>query len=228
MILHTEAFDIHRIESALPEGPVPVRADYVICRADCLDVAATQALLRQGFQFLDRILYFEISTRLAERTSFQSAVPGVDYVCDAVYEEAVFQLAYRAFKTDRRFHLESAFHQEEANKVIKAYLLHCKAQGMKLYKARHNSQLLGFAIADERADENGRYFENVLGATLPGIRGKMVAAPLYTYMIASEKERFRRYVGRVSSANAASINLHFQLGGRVTKVYEEYIFRNRR
>jgi len=57
------------------------------------------------------------------------------------------------------------------------------------------------------------------------VKGKMAATMLYSAMLDGERPKFKKYLGRISAANAPSINLHFLLGGRIVSVYDEYIYR---
>lgn len=228
MILRTDKFEIERFESNLGVNMISFRSDYVICQSDVLDSAYEDKLLQMGFHFLDRILYFEINTdRFVKRFS-RNTVSEIDLVCDTKLDDDVFQLACEVYTSDRRFHLDSVFDQSKANLVIEAYIDYFRRRSIRVYKALYREKLLGFTVVDEKADSTNVFFENMLGATRPGIKGKMVAGPLYSFMIAEEGKIFKKYVGRVSSSNIASINLHHQLGGNVKKIYDEFIYRNER
>ena len=197
--------------------------DYIICRADVLDSVYIHDLLQRGFRFLDRILTIEINLRSGGERNTEISVNDITLSSDTNYESDVYRLACQAYTTDRRFHLDPVFNQEKADRNIQAYIDICRSRNMKIYKAKHGNELLGFTIVDEEADEKRVYFENVLGATLPGMKGKLVAGPLYRSMLEGEKDSFKKYMGKVSSSNAASINLHFQLGGYVKQIQDEYI-----
>ena len=227
MNIHKRTINIEK-KDAIPEtDELNPQADYIICRADPLDSACENRLRGMGFRFLDRMLYFEIDLRTFSETSSE-LLSGINFICDDRFGEDVHELAHAAYTTDRRFHLEPEFNQTLANEVIDMYIEDFKNRGMKLYKATHEKELLGFTVVDEKIDSGGSSFENVLGATKPGIKGKMVAAPLYSAMLSGEREKFRKYVGRVSSSNVSSINLHFQLGGHIAKTYDEYIYEKKR
>ena len=221
--LATDAFVIEKY--ALEERCAEPKAGvYTICRVDVADSLRAAELLAQGYAFLDRVLLMEIDLRRpGEREAIQ-AMPGVRVVCDHSFPEEMFSLACRAYTMDRRFHLEPAFDSVRAAPVLRAYIDDCAARGMKVYKALHGEELLGFTVVDESLPGVGR-FENVLGATTPGIKGKMVAPMLYNAMLEGEKARFRKFIGRVSAGNAASMNLHYSLGARTLSVYDEYIHR---
>lgn len=227
MNIQTRTINIEKRDTAVGTGQIDSLADYVICRADPADSVYEDRLCSMGFRFLDRMLYFEIDLKAFEEKP-ADALSGIDFVCDDRFDDDVYALAHAAYTTDRRFHLKPVFDQVSANEVMDAYIDEFRDRELKLYKALHGRELLGFAVVDENADTRHLFFENVLGATRPGIKGKMIAAPLYSAMLAGERDRFRKYAGRVSSSNMASVNLHFQLGGHVTKIYDEFIYENKR
>lgn len=226
MHLYTKHCDIERIEQRSMADECNLSADYIICQSEVLDSIYEEELIGKGYRFLDRILRFEIKTN-AVNVSDTDALQHVDFSYDREYDDRLLDLAFQAYTTDRRFHLDPVFNQQSANDVIEAYVDYCRKQEYKVYKALHNNELLGFAVADD-IDRNRPFFENILAATRPGIKGKMIAGPLYRFMIETESEAFKKYVGRVSSSNLASINLHTTLGGRVKAIYDEFILDNRR
>lgn len=222
---HTDLFHIYKAEPGEIPDVSGSAADYVICQSDVLDTMREEKLNGMGFRFLDRVFYFEIPLRSSAGSGDNAPIQEIEFSCSREIDDRVYELACQAYTSDRRFHLDPVFHQERANQVIRAYIEEFKTKRLKICKAMHGSELLGFTIVDETVDPRGKFFENVLGATMPGIRGKMIAYPLYRYMLEAEKEKFVKYVGRVSSSNAASINLHFQLGGSVKNIYDEFVYR---
>lgn len=204
--------------------------DYIICQSDVLDSVYESELAERGFRFLDRILYMEINlAKKNKRTDNDSKrilqKQGIVFAYDEVFTESMYQVAYKAYTSDRRFHLNPVFSQQDAIPVIKAYIDECRLRHMKICKTLYHDELLGYVIIDETADEKKCYFENVLGVTTPGIKGKMVAEALYDSVLTGEKNNFKKYIGRVSSSNMASVNLHFQLGAKVRYIYDEYIYK---
>lgn len=189
-----------------------------------------EELLKQGFCFHDRVLRFEISVDAQKDFLNSIEIPeGVSITLSDAFTEDMYHLACKAYTTDRRFHLEQRFDPNVANDVIGAYLREFKEKNYLVIKALHQQKLLGFTVI--RECEKEEVFENVLGATLPGMKGKMIAVPLYARMLklASEsafKSKCTKYVGDVSSTNAASINLHMYFGGKVAAIIDEYIYRN--
>lgn len=229
-ILVTETAVIEKYGINEKVGRFDTGADYVICQSDVLDSVYESELTERGFRFLDRILYMEID--LAKKNISADNGPkrilqdqGIVFACDGVFTESMYQMAYKAYTSDRRFHLNPVFSQQDAIPVIRAYIDQCRLGHMKIYKALHQDELLGYAVIDETADGKKCYFENVLGVTAPGIKGKMVAEALYGSVLTGEKSSFKKYAGRVSSSNMVSINLHFQLGAKVRGIYDEYIYK---
>ena len=97
-----------------------------------------------------------------------------------------------------------------------------------MVKIKHKDILLGFVVL---RDIDGKKFENVLACTKPGIKGKMIAYPMYQTAIAFGKKLTCSegvYIGRVSSANMASLNLHRSLGAKIIAIEDEYIFSQRK
>lgn len=224
LVTETSVIEKYNINEKISKFDTDV--DYIICQSDVLDSAYESELVDKGFRFLDRILFMEISLakinmNTVPMTKLQEI--GIHFEVDKIFTDSMYQTAYLTYTSDRRFHLDPVFHQQDAIPIIKAYIDVCRLKCMKIYKALHDDELLGYAIVDETADEKGGYFENVLGATIPGIKGKMIAEALYASILYGEKDNFKKYVGRVSASNAASINLHFQLGARVSCIYDEFI-----
>ena len=195
---------------------------YEICCVDALDDRREMELRGSGYAFLDRVLVYEI--RLKRFSGPEPGLPnGITVRCDRDFTEELYELAQSVFLTDRRFHLQPLFDANAAVPVLRAYIDDCREKEMKLFKAYHGETLLGFTVVDERADGDGKYFENVLGAAKADLRGKLAAPALYEYMLRTQQERFTCYLGRVSSSNAASINLHSHLGGKVVRIYDQFI-----
>ena len=227
MTIQTKTFSVEKINSVIEDVVIESDANYVICRADPNDSVYESRLYDSGFRFLDRVLFYEIDVRTFNDLRVDK-IPGVEFACDYEIGDNVYALAHEAFNFDRRFFLAPSFDQGTANYVIDAYLDNFKNRKLKIYKAIHDRELLGFTVVDEDVKEYKNCFENVLGATKPGIKGKMIAGSLYSTMIAGEKDRFKKYIGRVSSLNLSSINLHSKLGGRVTEVYDELVINHKK
>ena len=141
------------------------------------------------------------------------------------FTEEMYLLAQQVFPTDRRFHLEPEFDSAGAASTIRAYMDYWKNVGATVLKIVEHEELLGFTILQRVSDDA---YENVLGVTRPGIKGKMAAYPLYCGMLDYIKAQSgTKYIGRVSTANIPSVNLHLQLGAKIRNVYDEYILRKK-
>jgi len=224
-ITKAESIQIRKHDLKSVNAPNIEGADYVICQVDVQDTEKSRELLSSGFAFLDRILLFEIGLANVQLNG-TGALKDISVTCDTEYIPEMNEIAHKAFIADRRFHLNHEFDLEKAAPIMDAYINRCKEQEMKIYKALHGTELLGFTIVNEKADPKGICFENMLGATMPGIKGKMIAPMLYKSMLCGEKDSFKKCLGRVSSSNLASLNLHIQLGGKVSGIYDEYIYRS--
>ena len=207
---------------------------YNIQQVKSTDDIRIAELLENGFRFHDRILRVEIFLK-DNSGSFLNDIDipvrggEISISLSDEYTEEMYRLACEAYTTDRRFHLEQRFDQNVANHVIASYLKEFNEKNYPVIKAVHRQELLGFTVIREDRDKN--CFENILGATLPGMKGKMAAVPLYKSMLQLGSEsafenKYRRYVGDISSANVASINLHMQLGAKVVDTIDAYIYRN--
>ena len=198
--------------------------NYDISVARPNDDEKEKELLEEGFRFLDRVFVYEIDLRKARCIPSYQSIEAV-FFSDYDYDQDIYSLAYEAFSNDRRFHLEPLFDLAAARAAIYRYINELSGRQHRIYKVKHGDELLGFTIVDEKADTSANSFENMLGATKPGIKGKMIAGLLYTSMLLDEASHFRKYIGRVSSSNIASINLHNRLGGHVVEVYDEFIMK---
>lgn len=225
--LKTAAFAVEKYAPGEACAAPDPRA-YTVCRLPAADAAGAAALLARGYAFLDRVLLLEIDCAGAPPLPAANGLPETRVVCDGDYTREMYELACAAYPQDRRFHLDPVFNGARAAPVIAAYLEEFRRRGLRSYKIFHGQELLGFTVAEEAppASRPGICFENVMGATKPGIRGKMAAPALYRAMLEGQRERgFRKYWGWVSAANAASLNLHCRLGARATAVCDEYILR---
>lgn len=225
--LQTAAFAVEKYAPGEACAAPDPRA-YTVCRLPAADAAGAAALLARGYAFLDRVLLLEIDCAGAPPLPLADGLPETCAVCDGEYTREMYELACAAYPQDRRFHMDPVFDSARAAPVIAAYLKDFQRRGLRTYKIFHEQELLGFTVVDEAppASRPGTCFENVMGVTRPGIRGKMAAPALYRAMLEGQKEKgFRKYWGWVSAANTASLNLHYRLGARATAVCDEYILR---
>ena len=225
--LQTAAFAVEKYAPGEACAAPDPRA-YTVCRLPAEDAAGAAALLARGYAFLDRVELLEIGCAGAPPPSLADGLPETHVVCDGEYTREMYALACAAYPQDRRFHLDPVFDSAGAAPVIAAYLEEFGRRGLRSYKIFHGQELLGFTVVDEAppASRPGTCFENVMGATKPGIRGKMIAPALYRAMLEGQKARgFRKYWGWVSAANTASLNLHYRLGAQATAACDEYILR---
>ena len=203
---------------------------YNIQQVESMNDERIYELIKKGFSFHDRVLRVEISVAEQKNILNNIEVPdGIIISLSDVFTEDMYHLACEAYKTDRRFHLEQKFSQNVANEVIEAYLKEFREKNYLIVRAAHQQKLLGYTVV--RESEKRDSFENVLGVTLPGMKGKMIAVPLYRSMLkfAAESafgEKYTKYIGDISSTNVASINLHMHLGAKVYQTIDYYIYRN--
>lgn len=203
---------------------IDTSSGYTIVEVDVKNSSYESKLLSSGYRFLDRVFEMDIALSGAVDVDDLSS-QGIKFVVDSIVSDDIYELACEVYDSDRRFHLDPVFNQENANHILKQYIEDYKQIGVKVFKAYREQELLGFTIVNENVDEKAIFFENVLGATKPGIKGKMIAAPLYKKMLYEESKTFKKYYGKVSSSNLASINLHFMLGGRIRNIYDEFIYK---
>ena len=198
-------------------------ATYHIASVENMDISAIEGLKRQGFQFHDRILQMEIDIAATEelRKKTMEKLMVFPLEVSEVISDEMFRLGCLAFNTDRRFHLKPEFDTEISAKTLKEYIRFYNEQDIVVTRVEYDGELAGYTVI-HRQDEQA---ENVLGATKPGILGKMVAFGLYanTIKYLYEQENYKKYYAEVSSSNTASINLHVQLGAKVLGSYDKYI-----
>lgn len=200
--------------------------DYQIVQVRNLDVSLIEDLKKQGYQFHDRILQMEIdiaSTIDMRNSKMKKLIPFSLEVSNQISEE-MYLLGCIAFNTDRRFHLKQEFDNEIAKKVLREYINYYNKKDILTTQVTYNGELAGYMVINQRDGQA----ENVLGATKPGILGKMVAYGMYANTIEylCSQENYKKYYAEVSSTNINSINLHIQLGAKVVGIYDEYIYRN--
>jgi len=206
-------------------------AAYIIQQVDSFDMVRIAELQKQGFQFHERFLYVEINLKATSgiRNRLSGSVAELSLEMGHQYTNDLYELAYKSFETDRRFHLEQQFDQHKAKDVKEAYINRCKEQGMTVFSARRADELLGYIIVDLHPNQKAGCFQIMLGVTKAGIKGKMAAIPLYNglldRMFLSEGGGYVKYCGYISSTNTASLNLHYQLGAKAVQVIDEYIYR---
>lgn len=212
-------------EEILTVGIPKGNAKYIIAQTHFRHTNEIAQLVDLGFCFHDRCLRLEDSTNRAKKYSSMCGSRANDIlVCETEeFTDEILDLVLEAFDTDRRFFLDRDFVPvERAFEVIRAYIAHYRNGQHKIIKAMHSDNVLGFVILHEI--ENGVY-ENVLGLTKQNLMGKVAAMPLYSGVLGMIGVEEKRYLGIASSANVASINLHMQLGARVTDTIDRYILR---
>lgn len=221
--LECEGFDVGYID--LDEALYPVLEEkYVIAKVESQDVARIKALENDGFSFHDRVLRMAVDTHLlAFSEEEKNKTIRFPVVLSTDFDKTIYELSYAAYKVDRRFHLLKEFNQDLANKVIDAYIQNCQNQNMKIVRCMHNDITLGITVLRDNGDGT---VDNVLGAVLPNLQGKMAAYGLYMQTLMYIQEQgYKKYYGNVSASNAASINLHIAMGAKVESIYDEYILR---
>ncbi|MBR1812177.1 MAG: hypothetical protein IJ766_11125 [Clostridia bacterium] len=199
--------------------------DYSILRVNPDCDKQILELTELGYVFHDRLFLMEIPIASTREKRHETAKRVLDFslIVDEPLSDDIYALAQRAFPTDRRFHLDQLFHKENADAIIQSYLAHYENMEIITLRIRREKELLGFTLLHRVTEDT---YENVLGATKPGIAGKMIAWPLYNGMLNFiDSKGGLRYLGRVSAANAASITLHMQLGAKIREIYDEYICR---
>lgn len=205
----------------------------VIQQIDSNDMERAEELRQQGFCFHERLLFMEISLKAAvgRDKGPECGTAGISLKMSKEFTPDLYELAYESFETDRRFHLERKFDQGKAKAVKEAYINRCRDLGCMVFSARKDGELLGYIIVNPHPGRGDGCFQNMLGVTCAGIKGKMAALPLYSGLLKSmampEYGGFTKYCGYVSTANTVSINLHYSLGGKAVGTVDEYIWERR-
>lgn len=200
-------------------------ATNIIKRISPTNITGKNNLKSKDFHFLDRIFVYSINLAQSQETRDKITEKLIDFpfkISNEITEE-MYELACAVYTTDRRFHLTNEFNQPFANKMIKEYFELYRKRKLQVFLCRLEEKLVGYTIV-EIGDKG--CFENLIGVTEQSIKGKMIAYRLYDYMLNAMMEQgYNRYIGRVSSINIASQNLHIQLGGKVMDIYDEYVWR---
>jgi L-amino acid N-acyltransferase YncA len=203
----------------------PVSQDYLLVKTDFRETGKIINLKEHGYSFHDRVLKLEIDIPSTDeiRNSKVKGTAMVSFQERASINEEMIEMACEVYDTDRRFHLDVIFNQKTADQVIRSYIKKLADPRLLVVTAIYNGTIAGFTTLPLK-EEN--YAENVLGVTRHGIVGKVSAFPLYCEMLnILQRKGYRKYIGRVSTTNAASLNLHFQLGARVVGIEDKYIWR---
>lgn len=197
-------------------------ADYTIVCSRPEDTARSSMLEKGGFTFHNRTFLCEIPLSKLEQSLVK--LVRADVKKDDIFAEDLYELAGRAFVTDRRFHLKKSFDQEFARKIIRGYIDRWNDSGCFFFKCFYKGRLTGFTLIHSL---NATECENLLGAVEPEYQNRGMAFNLYVYMANALREMgYKSLYGRISTNNTPSVNLHAMLGGKFSAVEDEYIFRN--
>ena len=203
--------------------------DYVMLRINVREPEKTRNLIHHGFSFHDRYLKMEINIEKTSevRESLAKKTPPFFLSASHDFEPVMLDMACQAYAFDRRYHLGAGYDNDMAREMIRAHLSRYKEEGCLIVKIYDNqkNELLGYTVLKKKSDF---VVENVMGLTLPGIKGKVSAFGLYNGMLNTIAEMVGKkgiYMGYVSSENITSINLHNGLGARVSGIEDEYIYR---
>lgn len=195
--------------------------DIVIVEVPSLDFEKKKLIEDKGFYFHDRILNVEVGTKIKNPYRIES--PFFTLEVSEKFDDIVKNLSHQVFTNDRRFHFEKIPNQRKANNVIDAFIDNCRYEGCKIVKCMHEQELMGFIILKNNGN---KIASNLLGAVRPDCHGKMAVPVLYggTLRLLANEGYVKEY-GTISATNVPSINLHFQLGGRLVGTTDKYIRR---
>ena len=201
---------------------------YIICEIPFDDTNKIITLIQQGFEFLDRELVYDIELMHAKvlgNNQVFDMLSQLNFSIERSISSEMLLFAYDAFDRDRRFHLERSFDSSISHRVLNSYAAYLNKRPITVAVVKYKNEIVGFTAFEEM---DHFFAENLLGAVKKGIAGKFAAFPLYKFTLSQMMERsVKHYIGKVSSTNAASINLHNELGGRVINVVDKYIMRRR-
>lgn len=220
--LETEDMVISYLEfEEIVNGIEPDEKSVIVVEVHSWDFEKKKILEEKGFCFHDRILNVEVGTKLKTNHKIESQF--FKLVVGNDFDEVVKQLAHEVFFYDSRFHFDRIPNRIKGNKVIDAFLDNCGREGFRIVKCMHDNDLMGFIILKDNGNNTAT---NMLGAVKQDCHGKMSVPFLYggtLEMLASEG--ITKEFGTISASNVASINLHFQLGGRLVNTTDKYIRR---
>lgn len=202
---------------------VTTECDFLLAKTSPDDIERIVGLEQKGFIFHNRTILGEINLSSVSETLIRMI--RADVRTDKEFSMNLYELARKAFATDRRFHLTKQFDQNLANKIIEGYIRALSTEDVMLFKCFHKEKLTGFTIV-KRLDDIA--CENMLGAVNPLYQSRGVAINLYSYMLkVLRDEGYMKLYGRISTTNVASINLHIALGAKYSLPEDDYILRQK-
>ena len=190
--------------------------DYVIAFLGKDEESAAVSLLSKGFRFVDRsistvlrIAEPQFPTRCGNKFKF--------VVSKEIDQEAIYRIALGHFDKDCRFALDQAgIAPDLKDELLYRYIGDLKERGLVASYCLREGILAGFNLWTVEGD-GGRIY---LGAISKRYQHTGIALYLYAYTIQQMKEAGASLLrDRISTANAASLNLHMMLarflgGGR--------------
>lgn len=199
-------------------------SDFTLVHVQYDDIESIKKAKDKGFEFLNRTITASISLQSIKDDLGDNIRANI--VCDKDITHDMYEIAYLAFPTDRRFHLGEAFDNTLAKKLIKAYIDDANEKNILVFKCYHKERLVGFTIVEINDEIT---CETILGAVLPEYHKRGVAINLYAYMrnVLAEKG-YKEVFGRIASTNVSSINLHVSLGARFADTEDVYCLQGTR
>jgi ribosomal protein S18 acetylase RimI-like enzyme len=206
---------VGELEGVLPD------ADYILAHTRYDNVEDIRRLKGKGFDFLNRTITARINLQAVKDNLGDNIRAYVQY--DTEISDELYEIAYSAFPTDRRFHLGENFDDTLSRKMIKGYIDEAKKKNILVFKCHHKGKLVGFTLVEII---NSDVCENILGAVLPEYQKRGVAINLYAYMRKVLAENgYKELVGKIDSTNVSSLNLHVSLGARFIDTVDVYCWR---
>ena len=186
-------------------------------------------LLQRGFMFADRM--YEVSINLArskvdyaklvrlkpELVHLKPELEGCSQESAAEDVDILKTIAHNSFKTDRRFHVDAAYNQDKANRLMDQWI----DELQEVYVCRYKEDVAGF-LALQKPDANNALV--YLAAVEEKYRPAGVALSMYAYAVEECRQQgYRAVKGYISSRNIPVLNLYTYLGATFERATDVYI-----
>lgn len=180
------------------------------------DMENMLSMQQKGYQFVDRML--DVTINLKRCTVDLQRSIRIEPVLVSDRREEITMLAQKSFVRDRRFHVETEYNQELANRIIEAWV----EEIPEFYVCIYKENVIGFLVLKEA--EDGKSAGIHLAAVDERYRTSGAAMSLYAKALQIGMEKgYQNITGYISSYNTAVMNLYAYLGGAFSNPQDIYV-----
>lgn len=171
---------------------------------------------KKGYQFVDRMLDVSINLKRVN-TDLNKLIRIKPEVVSGDKDE-IKELALRSFTKDRRFHVEVAYSEDVAGKILNGWI----DEISEFFVCKYKDSIIGFLALKE--EEDGKSASIHLAAVDERYRASGAAMSLYANAVLQGIEKgYQSITGYISSENTAVLNLYSYLGGVFSNPQEIYL-----